>query len=224
MGRKPKDAVEIDGEKDAEVQVPDVPDEAVAVDVIVPTTAPMPLPPTGRRAPGHKEVIPFRWKVCGYSDGYTVTLFKSVDKADAESQLDRLQKEQYYGGLAIYPIDEVPPPAPGAKAARTAREEKAKADKRAAAAHGKKMTPPSKGAPAELAASGRTFPRKPTAPVEKASRKAAVAGKRATARTAPKPSAGKGKAAGKTKKPKAAKPAPAARKKSAASKTPKVKG
>jgi hypothetical protein len=50
--------------------------------------------------------------VCGYAyDGLTLTFFKSIERADCEGQLERLQREGYYSGLAIYKVDEVPPPA-----------------------------------------------------------------------------------------------------------------
>jgi hypothetical protein len=94
---------------------------------------PAPPPPgVPRRAPGQKEVIPFAWKVCGYSfDGQTLTLFKSVELADSEAHLARLESEGYYEGLKVYPIDEKVPPSPLAKKrqAADARESNEKSKK-----------------------------------------------------------------------------------------------
>lgn len=66
--------------------------------------------------PRKKEVPSFEWKLIGYADGLTLTLLKSVEHKDVEAQLNRLQSEGHYLGLAIYPIDaKVPPPPPGAR-------------------------------------------------------------------------------------------------------------
>jgi hypothetical protein len=142
MGNEETDVESLDETPDAEPSVvPAGPD------------LPGPVP---RRAPGQKEVIPFAWKVCGYaSDGCTLTFFKSVERADCEAQLERLQREGYYTGLAIYKIDETPPPAvmpkkaPAPKAAKRAAAEtpakkasaksaRAESDRKPAAASKKK--------------------------------------------------------------------------------------
>ena len=90
---------------------------------------------TQRRTPGQKEVIPFEWKVCGHSfDHHVLTLFKSVERADAEAQLARLRAENYYENLNIYRIDEkVPAPAQPRKSKTTVQKEKRakKAEKKA---------------------------------------------------------------------------------------------
>ncbi|MCB9850026.1 MAG: hypothetical protein H6817_04905 [Phycisphaerales bacterium] len=89
-----------------------------------PGAAPSPAP---RRAPGQKEVIPFEWKVCGYSpDGHTLTLFKSVEKADSEAQLTRLTNEGYYEGLKLYAVDDPVPESPKAKKLRQDAKKKGK--------------------------------------------------------------------------------------------------
>ncbi len=104
-------------------------------------TSDAPAPKPGpRKAPGQKEVIPFKWKVCGYAaDGVTLTLFKSVERNDAEAHLARLQKEGYYEGLNIYGVDDPVPAAPQSlqKAARQKKAAKAAAAKKAAAARAK---------------------------------------------------------------------------------------
>jgi len=60
---------------------------------------------TGKRVPGAKEVIPMAWKLVGTSAGMPVTLLKCIDRADAEAQMERLQLENYYQDLAIYPVE-----------------------------------------------------------------------------------------------------------------------
>ena len=40
---------------------------------------------------GAKEIIPFAWKLVGTSQDTVLTLFKTVDRAEAEGQLARLQ-------------------------------------------------------------------------------------------------------------------------------------
>ncbi len=89
-------------------------------------------PTTARRAPGQKEVIPFEWKVCGFAaDGYTLTLFKSIEKADSEAQLERLKADGYYYGLELLRLDEEP------KAPPQARKSRADAEKQRAAQEAK---------------------------------------------------------------------------------------
>lgn len=89
-----------------------------------------PADPVVSVAPGVKRTIPvkepppFKWKLMGYVDGYTVTLLKAIEREDAEAQLLRLQEEGYYRGLEIYPIDAKVPADPDA--GRIHRERKAK--------------------------------------------------------------------------------------------------
>jgi hypothetical protein len=89
--------------------------------------------------PRQKEGPGFEWKLVGYADGLTLTLLKSVEHKDVEAQLNRLQSEGYYDGLAIYPIDaSVPPPpsssrhrggnAPSRKGAARAKQSRARKD------------------------------------------------------------------------------------------------
>lgn len=53
---------------------------------------------------GAKEVIPFAWKVIGLSGEMILTLFKSVERVDADTQLDRLDKDGTYKDLRVVPI------------------------------------------------------------------------------------------------------------------------
>jgi len=61
--------------------------------------------PAGRKALGTKEIIPFRWKVVGFTDDLVVTLFKSTEQEDAQAQLERLRQDGYYTNLQIVTID-----------------------------------------------------------------------------------------------------------------------
>ena len=58
-------------------------------------------PVAGKRALGVKEPIIFKWKLVGTSQNMTLTLFKSVEREEAEAQLERLGKEGYYTDLKI---------------------------------------------------------------------------------------------------------------------------
>ncbi len=74
-------------------------------------------PGSGRKAPGSKEVIPFRWKLVGKSGGVVLTLFKAIQREEVEDQLRRVHEDGYYTDLRILEIDEKvqvaagPPPA-----------------------------------------------------------------------------------------------------------------
>jgi hypothetical protein len=72
--------------------------------------------PSGRKALGGKEVIPFKWKLLAVADGLTLTLFKAVEREDVEAQLDRLRNEAYYSDLRIVGIEEKITQAKDAKA------------------------------------------------------------------------------------------------------------
>jgi hypothetical protein len=68
-----------------------------------------------KRGPGRPgapvEPPPFKWKLVGDSAGVSVTLIKSVERAEVEAQLERLREEGYYRNLSIVPIEE-PAPVP----------------------------------------------------------------------------------------------------------------
>lgn len=59
-----------------------------------------------RRGPGTKEVIPFCWRLVGESDGFILTLFKSVDRDEAEAQLKRASADGYYVNLRVVDVNE----------------------------------------------------------------------------------------------------------------------
>lgn len=137
-----------------------------------------PSPPEGaRRAPGQKEVIPFAWKICGYStDGYTLTLFKSVERADCDAQLERLQGENYYEGLAIYKVDEPVQASPRAKQLQAVAKKKEVADK--------KKSDQEKAA-RKAAASARNKAKKPAARPASAAKKKVPTTKKTKAASSP---------------------------------------
>lgn len=159
-------------------------DETAGKNIEVPAPSGAPAASVPRRAPGQKEVIPLVWKVCGYSfDGVTLTLFKSVERADAEAQLARLQEEGYYTGLAIYKIDEPVPRAPQAKKFEAERAKKAKhaaSDKarrdarRTVAGRSGKKKKTSTGAKGTVSAKRKPSARKPAAAVKAAPKKPAA--------------------------------------------------
>lgn len=64
-------------------------------------------PAVPKRSVGPKEQPPFEWKVIGESFGAIVTLFKSIEREDADAQLDRLQRDGYYTNLRIVEAKEV---------------------------------------------------------------------------------------------------------------------
>lgn len=68
----------------------------VPPDVAAATTSPI-----AKRSLGVKEPIVFKWKIVGQAHGIILTLFKSVEREDADAQLQRLQGEGYYKDLQI---------------------------------------------------------------------------------------------------------------------------
>ncbi|MFH1110598.1 MAG: hypothetical protein V1790_15575 [Planctomycetota bacterium] len=94
----------------------DVAAELVELPAVPVVAAAGPVP--GKRALGVKEPIIFKWKLIGTSQNMTLTLFKSVEREEAEAQLDRLQKDGYYTELKILEAEtkvEQPLPLKGAK-------------------------------------------------------------------------------------------------------------
>ena len=93
---------------------------------------------------GAKEIIPFAWKLVGTSQNTVLTLFKTVDRGEAEGQLVRLQNDGYYTDLRVLEIDAKVVQPKGAKAAKTApraAEQAAKTKKKPAKATGKAKRP-----------------------------------------------------------------------------------
>lgn len=62
--------------------------------------------PAGKKSLGQKEVIPFEWKLIGDAEGYSLTLFKAIEREEVEAQYERVQKEGYYKNLKILTNDE----------------------------------------------------------------------------------------------------------------------
>lgn len=87
-------------EIEPEIEVEAVEEAVLAPVVGVPASAPGgPVP--GRKSLGVKEPIIFKWKVVGRSGHMNVTLFKSVEREEAEAQLERLTRDGYYTNLQI---------------------------------------------------------------------------------------------------------------------------
>ena len=42
--------------------------------------------PAGKKTLGQKEVIPFEWKLIGDAEGYSLTLFKAIEREEVEAQ------------------------------------------------------------------------------------------------------------------------------------------
>ena len=96
---------------------------------------------------GAKEVIPFAWKLVGTSHNTVLTLFKTVDRAEAEGQLARLQNDDYYTDLRVLEVDTKvvqPKGAKAAKAAPRAAEQPAKSKTEPAKTTGKAKRPAKK--------------------------------------------------------------------------------
>lgn len=69
------------------------------------TAAVAPVANAPKKPLGTKEVIPFEWKLVGYTGGTAVTLFKAVDRQDVEVQYERILKDGYYKDLKILDIN-----------------------------------------------------------------------------------------------------------------------
>ena len=110
----------LNNEEIEDIPVADDPLLDVAAELVELPAAPVvaPGPVAAKRALGVKEPIIFKWKLIGTSHHMTLTLFKSVEREEAEAQLDRLQKEGYYTDLKILEAEakvEQPLPLKGAK-------------------------------------------------------------------------------------------------------------
>jgi hypothetical protein len=154
-------------------------DEVLVVPPIagVPASAPGgPVP--GRKSLGVKEPIIFMWKIVGRSGHMNVTLFKSVEREEVETQIERLTRDGYYSHLQILEATakvEQPPQPKEVKKAKV-REAPAKAPERPVAAKSTPLRIP--GKPAEPKKTKKTKP---------AEKSTAKPGKTAKAKPASKP-------------------------------------
>ena len=116
--------------------IPAIEDVVVEVPLDVPDAPDAVAAPAVKRALGVKEPIEFKWKVLGSVPGAVLTLFKSVERIDADAQFERLSKEGYYKDLqvveALFKVEQPPQPKGAKKAAEKA--EKKAAEKVAAKA------------------------------------------------------------------------------------------
>ncbi len=78
-------------------------DPAAAIDDVeeAPEVAVPEVAPVARKSLGVKEPIIFLWKIVGHANGLALTLFKSVEREDADAQLERLTRDGYYTNLEI---------------------------------------------------------------------------------------------------------------------------
>lgn len=124
----------------------DIAAELVELPVVLAAPAAAAGPVPGKRALGVKEPIIFKWKLIGTSQNMALTLFKSVEREEAEAQLDRLQKDGYYTELKILEAEakvEQPLPLKGVKKASPRTEPSGKsAENTASRAEGGKRTVP----------------------------------------------------------------------------------
>ena len=147
--------------------------------------APLAVP---QRSSSAKEVIPFEWKLIGESQGFALILFKAIERDEVEAQLERVQRDGYYGNLRIIGnTEQVKQPA-SAKARRerqTAASTKA-VERSIAEAKAKKEK-----AEAKLKASSVSKTKPPVKPPVKPAPKKAVKKKAAPKIAAPKKAAPK---------------------------------
>lgn len=168
---------------------------------------------SSKRGPGAKEIVPLAWKLVGFSDGMPVTLLKCVERSEAEAQLERLQAERYYSGLAIYEIDaKVPVPAAAEKARQRAideamsivaeRSERAKAAKGDSASRAKgkakKVAANAPSGKTESARKGAAKSKKSTSPAKPRTASKKKPAKKASKKTTGKKTARKTRATSKT--------------------------
>ena len=161
-----------------------------------------PASPPGRRAPGTKEVIPFRWKLVGESCGVVLTLFKSIEREDTEAQCDRVRSEGYYTSLRIMDVNEkvaqpAPPEKPPKATPKTAKALVTPKPTRAPVAS--KTARPQQ--PAQKAEKPESATKPPREPKPRAPAKAAKT-KPATAKSTKKKAGDSGSAASKKRSPK----------------------
>jgi len=121
---KKKEAITTPDETDAATETEtEIVDDAVASPqgAGVPASAPGgPVP--GRKSLGVKEPIVFNWKIVGRSGHMNVTLFKSVEREEVESQIERLTRDGYYTHLQILEAKAKVEQPPQPKEAKKAKE------------------------------------------------------------------------------------------------------
>ncbi len=141
--------------------------ELPAAPVVTAVVGPVP----GKRALGVKEPIIFKWKLIGTSHNMALTLFKSVEREEAEAQLDRLQKDGYYTELKILEAEakvEQPLPLKGAKKPSLRTEPSGKpAEKTASRAEGGKRTAPPPAPSTRKPAAAKTAAKSEVRPTKK---------------------------------------------------------
>ena len=149
-----------------------------------PAATPGPAP--ARRPLGAKEVIQFVWKLVGISDGLALTLFKSVEKEEAEAQHERLAREGYYTQLAVVDINAKIPAPRGSKKSRVSAD---KAKEPAAASKTSRRDPPARPSGS---GKGKSVSHKPeSSPTKKPATSMAKSKPAAAAKTTKKKPAGK---------------------------------
>lgn len=176
--------------------------QEASTDIVEPPETPAapkaaPQASAGRKAPGSKDVIPFKWKLVGKSRGVVLTLFKAVEREEVEAQLRRACAEGYYANVRILDIDArvgPPPRAPSAKPDAKAR--KRAATKTGTEAQKTKRATPKAEKPKRTVAAKASAVSKPSAGPDRT--KKAKTKKTKTAKIA------KPKAAAKTRKKKTA--------------------
>ena len=136
--KKKEEIIPPPDELDVEAEVVD---EVLVIPPIVGVPASAPGGPVpGRKSLGVKEPIVFMWKIVGRSGHMNVTLFKSVEREEVETQIERLTRDGYYTHLQILEATakvEQPPQPKEVKKAKV-REAPVKSPERPAAA---KSTP-----------------------------------------------------------------------------------
>lgn len=133
-----------------------------------------------RKPLGAKEVIPFAWKLVGTAHHATVTLFKSVEKADVEAQYERVRKEGYYTDLRILDIDtKVVQPKPARKS-RSTSATKAASKSSAAGSTKRKTAPKKKKKETASKKKNKKAAKKSAAPKKQATSKTSRATKKST--------------------------------------------
>lgn len=177
--------------------------------VVKPAQASTPSPPAAspRRGPGTKDVPPFQWKLIGDCTGFSMTLFKSVEREEVEAQLERVRKENYYGNLRILDVNEKVRQSAAAKAAvRAAQREKKQrnsplmpAAKPATAKPA--TTKPATTKPAATKQAAATAPKPKSVKKATAARPSRASGKKTTAAKKTVKAKAKPKTKSKTKKP-----------------------